>query len=313
MLSKQIVVVSKPNADITLYSGALAAFKHKKICYSAVEALQLLEENPGFVVIIEAELEDMTGVELAEAIKDIDSDRNHFSYTLLLDKTCREDVRLGFAQCVDGWCPAKDEVMIRQMTLAGARISEKINALSTQTSQLQNRCDILQHGQLLDPVTGLGNKQYAEQKLNDSIRQIASRGGAVCLLMLAINNYQELSVKYEERIANELVIAVSDKLRHLVRPMDTVAYFGEGLFALVLLQPTIEQCTAACYQRIYDGVRLKSFQTTLGFLTPDIAMSICASEAETGPPNMGTLIDTAKRNLAQANISNQVVVSHLSV
>ena len=131
--------------------------------------------------------------------------------------------------------------------------------------------------------------------------------------MLAINNYQELLDKYDQRIANELVVAVSERIRHLVRPMDIVTYFEEGRFALVLLQPTIEHCTAECYKRIYDGVRLKSFKTALGFLTPDIAMSICASEAETGPPNMNTLIDTAQRNLNQANISNEVVVSHLSV
>jgi hypothetical protein len=41
-------------------------------------------------------------------------------------------------------------------------------------------------------------------------------------------------------------------------------------------------------------------------------MSKRASEAET-TPNMETLIDTAKHNLNQPDISNQLVVSHLSV
>ena len=272
-----------------------------------------MEENPGSVIIIEAELDDMTGLELAEAIKDIDAERNHFSYTLLLEKTGSKAVQIELAIHVDGWCPVKDEIMIQRMTLAGARISEQINGLSARNSLLQSQCDALQYGQLLDPLTGLGNKQYAEQILKDSIRQVESRGGAVCFLMLSINNYQELFDKHDKRIAYELVVAVSKRIRRLVRPMDIVTYFEEGKFAVILLQPTLEQCTAECYQRIYDGVRLKSFQTALGFLTPDIAMSICASEAETGPPNMETLIDTAKHNLNQANISNQVVVSHLSV
>lgn len=313
MPSKQIVVVSKPNADVTLYRNALSLFNNKKIYYSAFEALQWLEENPGSVIIIEAELDDMTGLELAEAIKDIDAERNHFSYTLLLEKTGSKAVQIELAIHVDGWCPVKDEIMIQRMTLAGARISEQINGLSARNSLLQSQCDALQYGQLLDPLTGLGNKQYAEQILKDSIRQVESRGGAVCFLMLSINNYQELFDKHDKRIAYELVVAVSKRIRRLVRPMDIVTYFEEGKFAVILLQPTLEQCTAECYQRIYDGVRLKSFQTALGFLTPDIAMSICASEAETGPPNMETLIDTAKHNLNQANISNQVVVSHLSV
>ena len=60
--------------------------------------------------------------------------------------------------------------------------------------------------------------------------------------------------------------AVSDRLGHLVRPLDVVTYFDTGIFALILNQPTIEHCTAACYQRIYDGLRLRSFSTRAGFL-----------------------------------------------
>lgn len=313
MFSQQILVVSRPNADVTLYSNALKFFKHKKICYSAVEALQLLEEKPAFVAIIDAELDDMRGVELAEAIRDIDSERSHFTYTVLLESTCSEEIQLGLATHIDAWCPTNDEIMIRQIALAGARLSKQINEISNQNNVLKGQCDVLQRGQLLDPLTGLGNRKYAEQILRDSIRQIESRGGAVCFLMIAINNYQELVDKHDQRIANELVVAVSERIQHLVRPRDIVTYFDEGQFALVLLQPTIEHCTADCYQRIYDGVRLKSFKTALGFQTAEIAMSICASEAETGPPNMNTLIETAKSNLNQAHISNKVIVTHLSV
>ena len=255
----------------------------------------------------------MRGVELAEAIRDIDSERDHFTYTVLLDAECTEEIQLGLATHVDAWCPAKDEIMIRQMALAGARLSKKINELSRQNTTLQNQCDVLQLGQLLDPLTGLGNRKYAEQILKDSIRQIESRGGAVCVLMIAVNNYQDLLDKHDQRIANELIVAVSERIQHLVRPMDIVTYFDEGQFALILIQPTIEDCTAECYKRIYDGVRLKNFKTALGFLNADIAMGICASEAETGPPNMNTLIETAKSNLNQANISDEVVVSHLSI
>jgi diguanylate cyclase (GGDEF)-like protein len=313
MFSQQIVVVSKKNADVTLYSKALKYFKHKKICYSAVEALQLLEENPAFVVIVDAELDDMRGVELAEAIRDIDSERSHFTYTVLLEGTCSEEIQLGLATHVDAWCPAGDKIMIRQITLAGARLSKQINEISAQNDMLKSQCDVLQRGQLLDPLTGLGNRKYAEQILKDSIRQIESRGGAVCFLMIAIDNYQELLNKRDQRIADQLVIAVSERIQQLVRPMDIVTYFDEGQFALVLLQPTIENCSAECYQRIYDGVRLKSFKTALGFQTAKIAMSICASEAQTGPPQMNTLIDTAMSNLNQASISDEIIVSHLYV
>ena len=31
------------------------------------------------------------------------------------------------------------------------------------------------------------------------------------------------------------------------------------------MQPSIEQCTVECYTRIFDGMRLKSYTTTVGF------------------------------------------------
>jgi len=164
----------------------------------------------------------------------------------------------------------------------------------------------------LDPLTGLGNRRYAEQILQDSIRQIESRGGAVCFLLISVHNLEETIEKFDKNIADQLVISISEKIQHLIRPMDIVTYYGPGQFALVLLQPTIEHCTAECYQRIFDGVRLKSYKTPAGFLPANIAMSLCASHAENGPPNPQVLIESAMKNSEAAFQSDAIYVHHLT-
>jgi GGDEF domain-containing protein len=130
--------------------------------------------------------------------------------------------------------------------------------------------------------------------------------------MMVVTNFDEFVKSYDQRIADELVIAVAEKINHLVRPLDIVTYVENGQFALILVQPSIEHCTAECYQRIYDGVRLKSFPTAAGFLPANIAMSICASHALNGPPSTTQLFDGALEGLKEAQTTDKVVVNHLT-
>ena len=132
------------------------------------------------------------------------------------------------------------------------------------------------------------------------------------MLILAVTNLDKILSRYDQRIANDLIIAVAEKIKHLVRPLDIVTHIEDGRFALILVQPTIEQCTADCYQRIYDGVRLKSYKTAAGFLDADIAMSICASHAENGPPSPESLLSGAADGLVEAVRAERVIVNHLT-
>jgi hypothetical protein len=68
--------------------------------------------------------------------------------------------------------------------------------------------------------------------------------------MISVHNYEKVKETYDISLAGELVVNVSGRIQSLVRPLDVVTYFSPGLFALVLIQPNIEQCTAKCYNRI---------------------------------------------------------------
>ena len=94
--------------------------------------------------------------------------------------------------------------------------------------------------------------------------------------------------------------------------MGVVTYFKPGIFALALVQPGIENCTTDCYQRIFDGVRLKSHKTAAGFLEADIAMSVCSSHAENGPPSPETMIQQANQNIELAFQKNAIEVHYLT-
>ncbi len=310
MFDLPVVIVKGGNSILDFFDDDLLKFSNNRVCFGAVNALQILEDSPANVVITEMDVGEMSGIELAEAIRYIDEERNHYTYIILIGAVHHEKVQQdSFHASVDAVTGTKRVDILEHLTLAGARISQRINSITESNVALQSLCNDLRKGQLLDPLTGLGNREFAEQSLHDTIRQIESRGGAVCLVMISVANYETVKDTYDTSVAGELVVSVSERIQNLVRPLDVVTYFQPGQFALILMQPTIEQCTAECYTRIFDGVRLKSYTTSAGFQPVEIGMSICAATADAGPPNQNMMIDTATKNL-EASIRNESISVH---
>ncbi len=290
----------------------------KQACIGAVAALQHLETHAAMVLIIDADMDDMTGVELADAVREIErEDTTHdrvLAYTLLIGVGPPPDnLHTLFGETIDAWIDEHQlAAHLPPAVAAAASIAARTNTLRSENLTLAARNAELQAGQLIDFTTGLGNERLAMQRLNDSIRQIESRGGAVCFLLIGVMNLDAIRTRYDQRIADELVNAVSARIRQLVRPLDAVTYFGPGRFGLILNQPSIEQCTAACYQRIHDGVRLKSYKTAVGYIDIQLGMSLCASEAETGPPSAETITRVSAENLESAFHNETIAVHHLT-
>jgi len=313
MFDFPIVVVKGGSSILDFFDQELIKFTNNRVCYGAVNALQVLEDASASVVITEVDVGDMTGIELARAIRDIDSEGDHYTYIILIGAVNHRMVESDvFRENIDVITGTKRVDILNHLTLAGGRISKQLTSLMLSQTGLQRLCNDLRKGQLLDPLTGLGVRSFAEQTLHDSIRQIESRGGAVCFMMISIQNYEALKESYDTIIAGELVVSVSERIQALVRPLDVVTYFAPGLFALILMQPSIEQCTAECYTRIYEGVKLKSYSTSVGFQSVEIAMSVCAGAAESGPPSEDVMISTAMENLDISHTENRIVVKHIS-
>jgi diguanylate cyclase (GGDEF)-like protein len=321
MFKQALAIVIPADSNQQLFSATLKDFVKRQFYSGAIEALQGLEDKPADVIVIASQLDDMTGIELAENIREIDAESEHFSYIIIIGSAISEDILLGLERNIDAFIPipatpqtlvSSDLAQLNEQIKAGCRIAPALNKAVNQRQILQARCDELEQGQLLDPLTGLGNRRMAEQSLGDCIRQVESRGGAVCFLMISVENYTDVINDYDKKMADQLIIAVSHKILHLVRPMDIVTYFEPGRFALVLIQPSIDQCTAECYQRIYEGVNLKSYKTPVGYLPANIGMSICASEAVTGPPNLQRMIRTAQKSLDDSFEADKILVNHLS-
>jgi diguanylate cyclase (GGDEF)-like protein len=321
MFKQALSIVIPADSNQQVFDNALKIFVKRQFYSGAIEALQGLEDQPSEVIVIASELDDMTCIELAENIREIDAERQHFSYIIIVGPVMSPTMLGSLEKTIDAFVQipttqaelvVSDLVQVTEQIKAGCRLAPALNKTASQIESLRARCIELEQGQLLDTLTGLGNRRMAEQFLSDCSRHIESRGGAVCFLMISVDNYTNVINDYDKNVADQLIVAISRKILQLVRPLDIVTYFEPGRFALVLVQPSIEHCKAESYQRIFDGVNLKSYNTPVGYLAANIRMSICASEAATGAPNPQHMIRKTQKSLDDNLHADEILVNYLS-
>ena len=121
MFDLPVVLVKGQNSNLDFFDDVLIKFTNCLVYSGAVNALQALEDAPANVVIMETDVDEMTGIELAEAIRDIDEDRNHFTYIILIGAINPEQVRKdSFHLIIDAVTGTKRADVMEHLALAGA-------------------------------------------------------------------------------------------------------------------------------------------------------------------------------------------------
>ncbi len=281
-------------------------------CKDGISALQTMEHNPPQVLITDLRLDDMDGFELTSSIRDIEKTENRFTYVIVVtdeEIDCEYQDQASLDAIVSR---SSAETRLVPQVMAGERIASLTNSLLINNHYLEERCNSLEVGQLLDPLTGLGNRRQAMRGMDDTIRQIEARGGAICLLMIKIVDIEEKLRSHSREIADELIVNVGHKIRKLVRPLDIVTYFDTGLFAVIMQHDKLTDCNEVSYRRIEEGLALQSYRTRAGFIQPDIRIGACGSGAETGPPKTACMVAASMSNLETQSRDTRLKVSVLN-
>lgn len=122
---------------------------------------------------------------------------------------------------------------------------------------------------LRDPLTGLGNRVALQRVLD-------AAGGPVGLVFLDLDGFRTINDTVGHEVGDALLVAVSERLRAVVRPPSTVVRLGGDQFAVVCLGadadavPTVaDRCRAAVRLPVFTGAA-------------PYAMSACAGVASGG-------------------------------
>ncbi|WP_374440155.1 response regulator [Pseudomonas panipatensis] len=311
-----ILVVDDAKFSSAMIGRALsqAGYQNVRFASSASEALQLLEAEPVSVLLADWLMPEMDGLELTARVRQLDESGDHYTYVILLTGKEGDNVLSeAFDRGVDDFVSkaTMNEQLVPRV-LAADRLCNTLQRLLVENRLLTQNITSLEERNLVDSATGLGNLRYLRQKLGDSIRQVESRGGAVCYLLIGI---PELLDPHRQRIPalqQELLHGIGRRLQQLVRPLDVLARIDDQHFGLITLLSDLQECSPSSFRRLHEGLNLKAFKTSEGFITLKAGIGLVGLDSHSLPLQVDEVLAQAALLLPDAYASGRINASRLT-
>lgn len=164
----------------------------------------------------------------------------------------------------------------------------------TQQIKLQNRLKLLAYN---DPLTGLYNRTYFMDNLEQRIKFHQKSSGTVVLMFLDLDQFKKINDTLGHKAGDELLCAVASRLTEVTRENDLVGRWGGDEFVVVLSGTLSEQDAAHKAQQILDIMR-KPVHLTASTLT--VLTSIGIALSKDGQINADRLLQHADLAMYQA-------------
>jgi diguanylate cyclase (GGDEF)-like protein len=137
-----------------------------------------------------------------------------------------------------------------------AEMQAYLTMASSVASGLENQRLLVQLREAadVDPLTGVNNHRYLQDRLRQEMARSARSRGALSVLMLDLDDFKPINDRYGHAEGDRLLRAVATAIRSHVRTNDIVARYGGDEF-VVVMPDTDQRRAVEVAQRVVAGVR----------------------------------------------------------
>ncbi len=114
------------------------------------------------------------------------------------------------------------------------RAGHALQPAGDDVAYLQQLIDALCELSHRDPLTGLANRRYFVEALDQEVDRVTRAGDMALLLLIDIDHFKLVNDSHGHNAGDRVIQAVAQALQASVRPMDTVARYGGEEFAVIL-------------------------------------------------------------------------------
>ncbi|MDM0072794.1 response regulator [Variovorax sp. J2P1-59] len=216
-----LLLVDDDPAIIQVLSRILSDYTTVRFATSGADALQLSREAPPDLILLDAQMGDMSGLQVCEALK--------------------ADPALADVPVIFVSSHQESELEVAVLELGAVDFIRKpfnasqVTARVNTQLKLKRLSDDLRRLSRIDGATGLANdRAHGEILVRETLRA-AESGQAVALVVLEVDFFQSFEALYDRKATDACLAAIAEALqRSARRPGDFVARLDRERFALVL-------------------------------------------------------------------------------
>jgi diguanylate cyclase (GGDEF)-like protein len=124
-----------------------------------------------------------------------------------------------------------------------------INRLRLELAQNQSSSALWRDLALVDPLTGLFNRRYAEKRLKEEISRSQRKGYPLTLVLFDLNDFKQINDRFGHSAGDEVLKAFAGSLSKAVREADLAGRLGGDEFVMLLTE-----CDAAQAEAIVNRI-----------------------------------------------------------
>jgi diguanylate cyclase (GGDEF)-like protein len=114
----------------------------------------------------------------------------------------------------------------------------------------------LTHQALHDPLTGLPNRALFHDRLGLALERSRRSGASVAVLFLDVDNFKYVNDTLGHAAGDQVLRGMAERLRTMLRPMDTVSRYGGDEFTLLFEDLDTEREVLLIAERISQATAL---------------------------------------------------------
>jgi diguanylate cyclase (GGDEF)-like protein len=116
-----------------------------------------------------------------------------------------------------------------------------IKRLRRQLAEKQGHSDLLRNLAMIDSLTGLYNRRFAEQRLAAEVARSERKGHPLTVLTLDLNNFKQINDTYGHPAGDQVLKEFAARLNKVIRGSDLAVRLGGDEFLVLLPECTLEQ------------------------------------------------------------------------
>src|SRR5260370_3909468 len=116
-----------------------------------------------------------------------------------------------------------------------------IKRLRRQLAEKQGHSGLLRNLAMVDPLTGLYNRRFAEQRLAAEVARSERKGHPLTILTLDLNNFKQINDTYGHPAGDQVLQEFAARLNNVIRGGDLSVRLGGDEFLVLLPERTSHQ------------------------------------------------------------------------